>query len=402
MAEWKTDSIKPLCQLQFEGPWPMAVAVCGDTRKVVAGNQDGLLLAWDIPTDLPAPKVDEKEKKPSDEPRYAELTPSRSLVGHTNGVTNLVATPDGRTAISSSLDRTLRVWDMTAASSGSAEVILDRRQRERALKKLPEAKRKEAVPAPGIKLPTQTAAAELPGHADWINALAITNDGRRAISGDDAGRVIVWDVATRKEVSRWQCPGVAWVSAVALSPDGQTALVAQYRRKGGDFNNYPAGLRLFNVADGAITLDLLAKMFPKEKNPAYQYQYEYHKIIGEGLVTAQFSPDGKLFAIGQGGEGGEAKIHLFEPATGKLVRSLPGHQYGNTQVRFTADGKNLISVGRDTMLRVQDLEGKELAKLGKPRGGQFTDWLSAVSVSADEKLLAATDISGFVQLWQVG
>jgi hypothetical protein len=46
-------------------------------------------------------------------------------------------------------------------------------------------------------------------------------------------------------------------------------------------------------------------------------------------------------------------------------------------------------------------DGKEVAVLGAPRGGQFKDWLSAVALSNDGRYLAATDIAGLVHVWEI-
>ena len=59
--------------------------------------------------------------------------------------------------------------------------------------------------------------------------------------------------------------------------------------------------------------------------------------------------------------------------------------------------------GRDTTVRILQVEdGKEVAKFGKPRGGQFYDWINAISLSPDEKWVAGADISGHVQVWKLG
>jgi WD40 repeat protein len=401
MAELKPENIRAAWQLLFEGAWPMAVSFLGSHRRLAAANQEGVILVWDLPETPVAIKIKDDQGKEVD--GFETPPPVRRLDGHTNGVTRLVATPDGNTLVSSSLDRTLRLWDLTDAPSGTGEIVIDRERRERRAKRVAADKRQEILDAPGVTVATQSPAVVLAGHRDWVNALGISRDGRRIISGDDSGLVIVWDIASRQEVSRWTCPGVAWVVATALSPDGQTALVSQYRRKGGDFNNYPAGLRLHNVADGKITLDILATLYPKEKNPPYQYQYEYSKFIAHGLVAVAFSPDGKLLAAGQGGEEGDGKIHLIETATGKVLRTVGGHKYGMTDVAFSNDGQYLFSTGRDTLVRVTRVEdGKEVAQIGKTRGGQFTDWLSALTLSPDEHWLAAADIAGLVQVWEFG
>ncbi|HZZ72605.1 MAG TPA: hypothetical protein VFE24_10145 [Pirellulales bacterium] len=402
MPDYKPDQIKPAWKLPFDvtGQWVTAVALLGSHRQVAAANQDGTILVWDLPEEPVAIKV--KNDQGKEEDAFETPNPVRRLVGHTNGVTRLAATPDGKTLISASLDHTIRIWDLSAATSGASELILDSERREQRARYASKEKKVEILDAPAVKVADQTAATVLSAHQDWINALAISGDGRRFISGDDRGQAIVWDLATKKEVSRWKCPGVAWIVGAALSTDGQTALVSQYRRKGGDWNNYPAGLRVYNVADGALKLDILAVNYPKEKNPSYQYQYEYNKFVAEGLWAVAFSPDGAMLACGQGGEGGEGKIHLLETATGKPLRQIGGHQYGVTDLAFSRDGKLVFSAGRDTQFKILKVhDGQEVAKGGKPRGGQFYDWLSAISLSPDERWLAASDISGHVQLWKL-
>ena len=50
-------------------------------------------------------------------PLWADLTPPggplvRTLSGHTDGVNAVAVTPDGKQAVSASLDQTLKVWDL--------------------------------------------------------------------------------------------------------------------------------------------------------------------------------------------------------------------------------------------------------------------------------------------------
>ena len=400
MPDYKSEAIRPLWKLLFEGPWPLAVAFAGSSRRVLAGNQNGTILQWDLP-ELPVPgKVKDEHGKEVD--GFEAPQPTRLYTGHTNSVTHLVPTAEANTLFSSSYDHTICIWDVNAPNAGDVELILDGETRIRSSRNTDEKKRREILDAPGVKLPTAGPAATLADHQNWISALGVSRDGQRVISGDDNATVIVWDARSRQKVNSWQCPGVAWVAAAALSADGQTAAISQYRRKGGDFNNYPAGLRIFKVADGSVQLDILATLYPKEKSPPYQYQYEYHEFVAEGLVALAFSPDGRLLAAGQGGEGGNGKIHLIETESGKVVRSIAGHKYGVTDLLFTADGKHLFSAGRDTRCRISRVEdGAEVALIGRERGGQFTDWLAAIALSPDEQRLAAADIAGFVQVWDL-
>jgi WD40 repeat protein len=385
---------KLLWQLSFEGAWPTAVAFLGSGRKLAAANQDGQIYVWILPEMPPAfepPK--NSDRKAPDQP------PARRLDGHTNGITRLIATADGKTLVSASLDHTLRLWEPDASPTGTADTILDIDQRKSRAKR---EKKDEILTAPGITVETLGSAHTLPGHDDWILSLGASSDCRRLISGDVASRVIVWDLAERKEIARFSGRPWNWIVAAALSADGQTAVVSEYRYKRDDFDIPAAALRVIDATSVKEKLDIMQAMFPKYKpeETSYSSAQIWRKFFANGLICADISPDGTLVALGQGGETDTGKVQLVEIATGKLVREVSGHQYGVTDCRFSADGQYVLSTGRDTTLRIcQVTDGKEVAALGSPRGGQFKDWLSALAISTDQKTVAATDIAGLVHVW---
>jgi len=424
----RINNSKLLWQLTFEGAWPTAVAFLGGSRKLAAANQEGQIYVWDLPEEPPAFEPDKKNA----ERKAPNHWPARRLDGHTNGVTRLIAAADGQTLVSSSLDHSIRLWQPSGAASGTADAILDGDERKSRAKR---ERKDEILAAPGVTVETLASAhvlggpasgkRELPdkdpsrgeqndreadasrspgGHEDWVLSLGMSSDGRRLISGDASARVIVWDLTERREIVRFSGHAWNWIVAAALSADGQTALVSEYRYKRDDFDIPAAALRLFDAASGNEKLDILKAMFPKLKpeENSYGSAQVWRKFIAHGLVAADFSPDGSLIALAQGGETDTGKVQLVETATGKLVREVSGHQYGATDVKFSADGKLVLSTGRDTTLRICQVEdGKEVAALGAPRGGQFKDWLSALAVSPDESTVAAADIAGLVHVWRL-
>jgi len=383
-------------QLIFEGSWPTAVAFVGP-RRLVAANQLGHIFLWELPEKLPEFKAD-----PKSDQKAPNVWPTRQLVGHTNEVTRLLVTPDGKQLVSASLDHGVRVWPTDGKATGTAGVILDEDARKR------EARRKgkkETTTEPSTTVETQTACDVLEGHKEWVYALGMSHDGKRLITGDAASQVIVWDLATRKPLTKWTGQSWNWIMAASLSPDGKKAFVSENRYKRDDFDVPTPGLKLWDVATSKETLDIMKVQFPKY-NPSdrtYGGSQLWRKFVANGLICTAYSPDGKLLAAGQGGETDTGKVHLLDPETGKLVRDVASHQYGITDLMFTADSKHVISAGRDTCVRVSQVsDGKEVAVLGSPRGGQFKDWLSAVALSPDEQWLAATDIAGSVHVWQFG
>jgi len=68
------------------------------------------------------------------------------------------------------------------------------------------------------------------GHSHGVNAVALSPDGRTALSGGGDGTLKLWDVATGKELRTLSAHsirsffGLNIINSVAFSPDGRTAL----------------------------------------------------------------------------------------------------------------------------------------------------------------------------------
>jgi len=381
-------------QLTFEGSWPTSVAFLGSGRKLAVGNQRGQIVVWELPEKPPEFKAEPKADR-----QAPNVSPSRTLVGHTNEISRLVTTPDGKFLASASYDRTVKLWPTDGPSARKEEIIVDEDTRKREAKR---SGKKDPPKQPGVTVDVQTVCETCEGHKDWVYTLGMSNDGKRLISGDAAANAIVWDIASHKSIATFGGHSWNWIVAASLSPDGKTALVSENRYKRDDFDIPGPGLKLWDVATAKETLDIMKVHFPKfnASDRGYGPAQAWRKFVGNGLIASAFSPDGKLIALGQGGETDTGKVHLLDATTGKLVRDVSSHMYGITDVMFTQDSKYVISAGRDTCVRVSQVsDGKEVAVLGSPRGGQFKDWYSAITLSPDERSIAATDIAGSVHVW---
>lgn len=352
--------------LPWDADWVTAVAFVGGSRRLAAGNQQGQLILWDLP----------------DKPGGAVPSPVRRLDGHTNAITALAATPDGRLLISSSYDHSVCFWDTQATAKGTDAIVLDPKARAAAAKKTG-----KPADSSGVKVEVQEAMRTLTAHQEWVRGLSLSPDGKHLLTGDDKGLAVLWEVPEGKELRRLQVRG--WLQAVALSPDAKLAATCEFAPR---YAPFPNALRLWDLSTGETKRDLGA---------------EFKSGSGSGvlgMVAAAFSPDGKVLALGKGGEveSGSGKVYLVDVTTGKKSRELAGHQYGVTGLAFHPDGKHLASCGRDTVVRIwQVADGKMVKELGKPRGGQFKDWLHAVAISGDGRWLAAADMAGQVQVWHV-
>jgi len=400
----KINEPQHIWQLRYELAWPTSVAFLEDNRRVAAGNQEGDIFVWELPAEPPEMSEEEQKKDKDARPDFA---PALRLKGHTNGISRLIAVDGGRKLISASLDRTIRIWDLSTQPDGSETVVIDPQTRERNARSGSKEEKEAVLNAPGVEVKLLSESDVLEGHKEWIKALGVSGNGQRLISGDDACFSIVWDLKTREQVASWHGYDRVWVTSAALSPDGELAFTAEYAGRRSSFDNPAAQARLWNASDGSLHLDLLKVWTPDVKDEdridSYGYGRTWGKLMKRGLVCADFSPDGKLLAAGQGGETDTGKVHLISVESGKIERTVSGHRYGVCDCKFSADGKYILSCGRDTTVRIcQVSDGKEVAALGESRGGQFKDWLHALAISPDGQWIAAADIGGYVQLWKLG
>jgi RNA polymerase sigma factor (sigma-70 family) len=102
---------------------------------------------------------------------------------------------------------------------------------------------------------------------------------------------------------------------------------------------------------------------------------------GEWVTAMAYSPDGRTVASAAG-----RTIRLWDPATGKEVRQLLGHEEAVDHLAFSPDGKTLASGGEDNVVVLWDpATGKEVRRFtghkGKPR--QPTAGITALFFSPD-------------------
>jgi WD40 repeat protein len=294
------------------------------------------------------------------------------LRGHTNEVVAIAVTPDGKTLVSGSLDRTIRLWDLATG-------------KERATFR---------------------------GHATSILSLALAADGRTLASAGSDGAIKVWDLATGKERLTLKTPAFGNMSValtadggvlalggrekvvklwdlksareratfqalmhprVAFAPDGKTLAVGGSVLPGGQF---VGTLQLWDVGTGkqrlgpmthgggirflAFTADgrtLASTSLENATVKLWEVATGKERATFTGLMNGgtapAFAPDGRVLAAG-GVDGGT--VTLWDLGTGTERATLKGDANYVHAVAFTPDGRTLaVAEGPDTAIRIWDV-----------------------------------------------
>lgn len=253
-----------------------------------------------------------------------------------------------------------------------------------------------APPAPPAAALTDPPVAEkwqqLEGHEARVRCVAFSRDSKLLASGDEKGTVIVWDVATGKQMFtiKGKPPVVYWDMATGK----------QFFAEGGGPSNVYA---LVFLADDKTLL--MAGLHPQPSGGSGCRLTWYdlagrrlrHLDLPGSIYPLKLSPDGKTLATGDTWPLGAADLKLRDPATGEERASLACNKRPSGIAAFAPDSKRIAMVDRDGLLLAWDVTTRrELFRraTGRPAGSlTFSPDGRTLALSGDRsiRLLDAAD-----------
>jgi WD40 repeat protein/energy-coupling factor transporter ATP-binding protein EcfA2 len=266
----------------------------------------------------------------------------------------------------------------------------------------------------------------LEGHRNPVTTLEMSRDGRKALTGDAyIHKLILWDVGTWEPLNtftahRYDIRSVINID-IAISPDGRKALSCS---SDGMLILWdlvdPRAIRVFeghkdNITDVSFTPDgqyLLSSsgrfdqsMAMTDDNSIRMWDLktgEQTRVFegnNDGITTIDISPDGKQLISGSV----DRSVHLWDIETGQEIGRLEGHGSRVTDVAFSPDGFSGLSGAADGSMIMWDLvKGTWLRAWAHP-GTAISLVISPdslIALSSGRPFQAGTDNSPVV-IWEL-
>jgi WD40 repeat protein/DNA-binding SARP family transcriptional activator len=204
------------------------------------------------------------------------------------------------------------------------------------------------------------------GHDVDVNDVAYDHDGTRLATTGDDGAARIWDPTTGRERHVLRGPPETQVYGPSFSPDGT-------RFAAGWADGEAGSVRVLDLDTG---------------------DEAEHELPGPATRTA-FSPDGATLAIGIDAIPGP--VLLLDTTDGRLVRSLDGHTYPVSDLRWSVDGRWIATASTDGTARIWDVgTGTTRHTLHDHRSP-----VVAVDWATDGSRLATGSLDGTAMVWEV-
>ncbi|XZF65819.1 MAG: nSTAND1 domain-containing NTPase [Gloeotrichia echinulata DVL01] len=248
----------------------------------------------------------------------------------------------------------------------------------------------------------------LSGHAQQVNAISFSPDGKFLASASDDQTIKLW--GRDGELIR-TIRGNNRVTAIAFSPTGllvaasgdkiwiisRKGAEAQREEGTGEFRSKVFGGHTDKVTDVAFSgdgklvvsagLDKTIKLWRIDGSLIRSW------IAHDGWVNSVcFSPDGNF--ISSGGE--DNLVRVWRSDNGRLINSLSGHEGRVTRIQFSQDGKFIASAGGDKTIKLWNVEGKLLQTL-VGHGEQ----VNSIKFSPDNQILASASADRTIKFWRL-
>lgn len=278
-------------------------------------------------------------------------------------VWDLDMAPDGRTIVSASHDRSVRVWEV--ATGRTRTVLFGHEGPVQGVCATPDGRRAISAASDGVLILWDL---ETGGVLDRkkcggpLESIAITPKGDRALVGFTSGRLWIWNLASSQILSRKEHSDTIW--RIAVSPDGRRAATASQDGR----------LLLWNLSSGSH------RVLVQVPEP-----YDLFRSV-------QFHPREPFCVVGTG-----SGVVVNVPLRSNLVDPFQHHDVVVRDLALSRDGRLVVSVAQDGGLVISSFRTGRVAL----RTRAHADEVNTVHLADDGRTMVTGASDGVVKVWDL-
>ena len=293
----------------------------------------------------------------------------RFILHHHDEVRTAAFSPDGTRIVTTSDDKTARVWD-----SATGKLLLTLSGHKGALWDAafsPDGKRIVTASSDNSAREWDAETGEplaiLNSHSAAVETATFSPDGTRIVTASDDSTAIVWDAATGQQVATLKGHTGGLVKAT-FSPDGKRVVTASQDHfaivwdaatgkslatlKGHSDEVRDAEFSSDGVRIVTASKDMTAMVWDAQSGHAL----ETLKGHLDQINTAVFSPDGTRIVTASN----DHTARVWDAQSALLLNILPGHTDYVDQAAFSPDGKFIVTASWDRTARIWNAKSGEL------------------------------------------
>ncbi|CDF33984.1 WD40-repeat containing protein [Chondrus crispus] len=249
----------------------------------------------------------------------------------------------------------------------------------------------------------------LTGHTGWVESVAMSGDGKRAVSGSYDDSVRVWDVDTGLQIGDALTGHTDGVESVAMSGDGKRAVSGSLDESVRVWD-VDTGLQIGDALTGHTSYVDSVAMSGDGKRAVSGSWDESVRVwdvdTGLQIGDALTGHTGRVESVAMSGDGKRAvsgsydeSVRVWDVDTGLQISDAPtGHTGEVDSVAMSGDGKRAVSGSRDMSVRVWDVDTG--LQIGDALTGH-THWVLSVGMSGDGKRAVSGSYDKSVRVWDV-